>query len=121
MKEVEGDVENDEAEKAPVGDPIQNAMGAMGRWQIWICAVIFLLKLPVAWHQMAIIFLGKIKINKGTSYIIRNAPGRGGQRFVTKLFKICKDLYSFAVRRGMGVKNMEKSHYVLYVRPLIPR
>jgi hypothetical protein len=38
-------------------DPIQKSMGALGKWQIFICAVVFLLKFPVAWHQMAIIFL----------------------------------------------------------------
>ncbi|XP_037922443.1 organic cation transporter protein-like isoform X2 [Hermetia illucens] len=38
-------------------DPVQNAMGQLGIWHIWTCAVIFLLKFPVAWHQMAIIFL----------------------------------------------------------------
>ncbi|CAO1305326.1 unnamed protein product [Diamesa hyperborea] len=29
----------------------------MGKWQIFVCAVVFLLKFPVAWHQMSIIFL----------------------------------------------------------------
>lgn len=38
-------------------DQIQSLMGELGRWQIFVCAVIFLLKFPVAWHQMAIIFL----------------------------------------------------------------
>lgn len=32
-------------------------MGGLGRWQIWVCAIVFLLKFPVAWHQMGIIFL----------------------------------------------------------------
>lgn len=38
-------------------DPIQKAIGSLGRWQIWMCGVIFLMKFPVAWHQMSIIFL----------------------------------------------------------------
>jgi hypothetical protein len=38
-------------------DPVQNAIGELGRWQILVCAIVFLLKFPVAWHQMVIIFL----------------------------------------------------------------
>lgn len=38
-------------------DPIQSAMGHFGKWHLIICAAIFLLKLPGAWHQMSIIFL----------------------------------------------------------------
>lgn len=38
-------------------DPVQGTMGGLGRWQICVCAVVFLLKFPVAWHQMGIIFL----------------------------------------------------------------
>ncbi|XP_070497497.1 organic cation transporter protein-like isoform X2 [Chironomus tepperi] len=38
-------------------DPVQSAIGDIGYWQIFICAIIFLLKFPVAWHQMGIIFL----------------------------------------------------------------
>jgi hypothetical protein len=33
-------------------DPVQSAIGDIGYWQIFICAIIFLLKFPVAWHQM---------------------------------------------------------------------
>jgi len=40
-----------------VQDPIQNSIGELGRWQILVCGVVFLLKFPVAWHQMGIIFL----------------------------------------------------------------
>lgn len=40
----------------PKSDPIQSAMGSLGRWHIFVCAFIFLLKFPVAWHQMSIIF-----------------------------------------------------------------
>lgn len=38
-------------------DPLTKAIGAIGKWQIWICFVVFLVKFPVAWHQMSIIFL----------------------------------------------------------------
>lgn len=38
-------------------DPIQHAMGQFGRWHFLICGIIFLLKFPVAWHQMSIIFM----------------------------------------------------------------
>lgn len=38
-------------------DPIQRAMGSLGRWHIVVCGFIFLLKFPVAWHQMSIIFM----------------------------------------------------------------
>jgi MFS family permease len=38
-------------------DPIQSMMGELGRWQIFVCGIVFLLKFPVAWHQMGIIFL----------------------------------------------------------------
>lgn len=38
-------------------DPIQNAMGQFGKWHLLVCGVIFLLKFPVAWHQMSIIFI----------------------------------------------------------------
>lgn len=48
----------DEDAKNSQKDPIQHSMGQLGRWQIFICAVVFLLKFPVAWHQMGIIFLG---------------------------------------------------------------
>ncbi|XP_055643012.1 organic cation transporter protein isoform X2 [Toxorhynchites rutilus septentrionalis] len=39
-------------------DPVQRAMGQLGWWHILVCAVVFPLKFPVAWHQMGIIFLG---------------------------------------------------------------
>lgn len=43
--------------KKTLSDPIQNAMGEFGRWQIFVCLIIFLLKFPVAWHQLSIIFV----------------------------------------------------------------
>ncbi|KAG8034523.1 hypothetical protein G9C98_007599 [Cotesia typhae] len=32
-------------------------MGAMGRWQVLVCIAISLVKFPVAWHQLAIVFM----------------------------------------------------------------
>ena len=43
--------------KPAASDPIQNAMGQFGKWHFIVCAVVFLLKFPVAWHQMSIIFI----------------------------------------------------------------
>lgn len=45
------------ADTAAKPDPIQRAMGDFGRWHLFVCVVIFLLKFPVAWHQMSIIFM----------------------------------------------------------------
>ncbi|KYN15387.1 WD repeat and HMG-box DNA-binding protein 1 [Trachymyrmex cornetzi] len=38
-------------------DPVQEAMGSMGPWHIVIAVVISLVKFPVAWHQLSIVFL----------------------------------------------------------------
>ncbi|XP_015429016.1 PREDICTED: organic cation transporter protein-like [Dufourea novaeangliae] len=38
-------------------DVIQNAMGAMGPWHIVIAVALSLVKFPVAWHQLSIVFL----------------------------------------------------------------
>ncbi|KAH0540666.1 hypothetical protein KQX54_018924 [Cotesia glomerata] len=35
-------------------DPIQDAMGSMGRWQIIITLAISLINFPAAWNQLAI-------------------------------------------------------------------
>ncbi|XP_053604361.1 organic cation transporter-like protein [Plodia interpunctella] len=43
--------------KAPDKDVIQRITGSFGKYQLWLCALIFLSKFPVAYHQMAIIFL----------------------------------------------------------------
>lgn len=44
-------------------DLLQSAMGAFGKWHLLICAAIFLLKFPIAWHQTSAIYLaGKDKI-----------------------------------------------------------
>ncbi|XP_076237791.1 organic cation transporter protein-like [Calliopsis andreniformis] len=38
-------------------DVVQNAMGIMGPWHIVIAVALSLVKFPVAWHQLSIIFL----------------------------------------------------------------
>ncbi|KAL0112549.1 hypothetical protein PUN28_012100 [Cardiocondyla obscurior] len=38
-------------------DAVQIAIGNLGRWQIVICLAISLVKFPVAWHQLAIVFM----------------------------------------------------------------
>ncbi|XP_041980013.1 organic cation transporter protein-like isoform X2 [Aricia agestis] len=64
------DVEN--AQK-PAVDPLTKAIGAIGKWQIWICFIVFLVKFPVAWHQMSIIFLAPpMNFTCGTSDVFDN-------------------------------------------------
>lgn len=36
---------------------IAEAIGEIGKWQLWIYLIVFLAKVPIAWHQMSIIFL----------------------------------------------------------------
>lgn len=43
---------------AKLCDPVQTALGDFGWWQFWITFALSLLKFPIAWHQLAIIFLG---------------------------------------------------------------
>lgn len=38
-------------------DAVQIAIGNLGRWQIIVCLAISLIKFPVAWHQLAIVFM----------------------------------------------------------------
>lgn len=42
---------------AKIIDPVQKALGDFGWWQFWITFALSLLKFPIAWHQLAIIFL----------------------------------------------------------------
>ncbi|KAK9884735.1 hypothetical protein WA026_007580 [Henosepilachna vigintioctopunctata] len=37
-------------------DIIEKSIGVLGRWQLWVCLAIFLVKFPVAWHQLNIVF-----------------------------------------------------------------
>ncbi|CAK1555151.1 unnamed protein product [Leptosia nina] len=41
----------------PNVDAIQKVIGSFGKYQLWLACLIFLTKFPVAFHQMAIIFL----------------------------------------------------------------
>lgn len=38
-------------------DVVQSCMGNFGRWQLWVCCWISILKFPVAWHSLGIVFL----------------------------------------------------------------
>lgn len=38
-------------------DAVQIAIGNLGKWQIVVCLAISLVKFPVAWHQLAIVFM----------------------------------------------------------------
>lgn len=38
-------------------DTVQEAMGSIGPWHIVIVVAISLIKFPVAWHQLSIVFL----------------------------------------------------------------
>lgn len=49
-------LENAMKEHVPL-DVIQNAMGSMGPWHIVIAIALSLVKFPVAWHQLSIVFL----------------------------------------------------------------
>jgi hypothetical protein len=44
------------AGKEPL-DLVQNAMGTLGPWHIVIAVALSLVKFPVAWHQLSIVFL----------------------------------------------------------------
>ncbi|KAG5891587.1 hypothetical protein JTB14_022252 [Gonioctena quinquepunctata] len=38
-------------------DIIEKSIGVLGKWHIWVCLIIFLVKFPVAWHQLSIVFI----------------------------------------------------------------
>ncbi|KAH1020288.1 hypothetical protein HUJ04_009977 [Dendroctonus ponderosae] len=38
-------------------DIVQKSIGVLGKWHIWVCLAIFLVKFPVAWHQLSIVFV----------------------------------------------------------------
>jgi hypothetical protein len=38
-------------------DVVQACMGNFGRWQLWVCLCISIVKFPVAWHALGIVFL----------------------------------------------------------------
>lgn len=45
------------ATPSPKKDLIQKVIGCFGKYQLYLCLVVYLVKFPVAFHQMAIIFL----------------------------------------------------------------
>ncbi|KAF5284079.1 hypothetical protein FQA39_LY17128 [Lamprigera yunnana] len=49
-----GDVQTEKDETKI--DVVENSIGVLGRWHIWICFLIFLSKLPIAWVQLHIVF-----------------------------------------------------------------
>lgn len=48
---------NDKDDHGADVDAVQTAIGNLGRWQIIVCLAISLVKFPVAWHQLAIVFM----------------------------------------------------------------
>lgn len=53
-----GDQTSKEKDEDPhQGDIVQKSIGVLGKWHIWICLAIFLVKFPVAWHQLSIVFV----------------------------------------------------------------
>lgn len=69
-------------------EPIQNAMGELGWWQIWVCGIVFLLKFPVAWHQMGIIFLApKPDFTCANPTLEKCAPECPEHKFNTSIFE----------------------------------
>lgn len=57
LADVDVEAANKKNNNAGPVDVIQNAMGAFGQWHLIVCGVVFLLKFPVAWHQMSTIFI----------------------------------------------------------------
>uniref|UniRef100_A0A1B0C9J9 Major facilitator superfamily (MFS) profile domain-containing protein n=2 Tax=Lutzomyia longipalpis TaxID=7200 RepID=A0A1B0C9J9_LUTLO len=47
----------DVMKKTMESDPIQKSISGFGKWQFMVFVTVCLLKFPVAWHQMSIIFL----------------------------------------------------------------
>lgn len=69
-------------------DPIEHAMGGLGKWHILVCSVVFLLKFPVAWHQMAIIFLAPpIEFTCKNETLEKCDPGCEEHEFDRSIFK----------------------------------
>ncbi|KAJ0183341.1 hypothetical protein K1T71_001317 [Dendrolimus kikuchii] len=70
-------------------DPVTKIIGAIGKWQIWICCVVFLVKFPVAWHQMSIIFLAP-----PMNFTCSSNFGNSTEDFDSKCYANCSD-YSY--------------------------
>lgn len=48
---------NDDDVPTPNSDIVQQSIGSLGRWHLFVCLAIFCVKFPVAWHQLSIVFL----------------------------------------------------------------
>lgn len=61
--DIEATVQNDKEKSSSIQAPeqhediIQKCIGVLGKWHLWICFIIFLVKFGVAWHQLSIVFL----------------------------------------------------------------
>ncbi|XP_047025294.1 organic cation transporter-like protein [Helicoverpa zea] len=56
-------------------DLIQRVIGSFGKYHLWLCLLIFLTKFPVAFHQMAILFLSpKVSYSCGISELNNTCP-----------------------------------------------
>ncbi|CAH1636432.1 unnamed protein product [Spodoptera littoralis] len=56
-------------------DLIQKVIGSFGKYHLWLCLLIFLTKFPVAFHQMAILFLSpKVSYSCGGSELNNTCP-----------------------------------------------
>lgn len=61
--------------KAVPQDLIQKVIGSFGKYHLWLCLLIFLTKFPVAFHQMAILFLSpKVSYSCGASEVNNTCP-----------------------------------------------
>ncbi|KAJ4445643.1 hypothetical protein ANN_12326 [Periplaneta americana] len=54
---AEREAQKKKEEASLAADAVQSSMGNFGRWQLWVCLWISVLKFPVAWHALGIVFL----------------------------------------------------------------
>ena len=50
-------VGKEEARTEDNSDEVLSSIGNFGRWQMWVCFWLFIVKFPVAWHALGIVFL----------------------------------------------------------------
>lgn len=77
----------------PKADAIQQAMGSLGRWHIIVCAFIFLLKFPVAWHQMRFVHA---MLSKNKNYSLRMTITHIKQNRQSNLFLYYSNIFTAA-------------------------
>ncbi|CAH0553198.1 unnamed protein product [Brassicogethes aeneus] len=66
---------------------VQKCIGVLGKWHIWICLGIFLVKFPVAWHQLSIVFVAPpVNFTCIDSEIDRCSKNCSGHTFDRKIF-----------------------------------